>query len=328
MNTDPNLRAGNNLRRVILSMAGLAVTVSCSAGRSEGASAHEQVTINSRPAAEQVTTVIPSLESVVSDATPVIPAEELTTSSVNPIETSTSATSQPEASESSTTLETVTASTEVENQLLNELEPGQPLGEMTITGQFLSSPIVRNLVAKGSGDILSDPFLHQGMTADRSAEVFGYYEPENPELADDNVMIVAVHRTSGEQAFRDIHRVVPGDQIMYSDANGTVSEYRAVHITTVDAEDTSLLNQAYLEPTIILYACSGNAAPEVAAAAQRGEPIDDSYLYENPKNPTRRYYVMYVPVESQQPERVDNIEDLLKPEDNLTQSSIDNISQN
>lgn len=82
-------------------------------------------------------------------------------------------------------------------------------------------------------------------------------------------MVLAGHRTIHTAPFRDLDKLVPGDQISVSRTDGVVATYRVVETLIVSPEDTWIVDPTDV-PTLTLFAChpKGSARQRIVIRAQ------------------------------------------------------------
>ena len=67
-------------------------------------------------------------------------------------------------------------------------------------------------------------------------------------------VVVAGHRTSGHQVFRNIDVLVEGDEILFTETNGSVHRYRVTSSRIVVPTEVWIVDQTPT-PTATLFAC-------------------------------------------------------------------------
>ena len=67
-------------------------------------------------------------------------------------------------------------------------------------------------------------------------------------------VVVAGHRTSGHQVFRNIDALVEGDAILFTDADGSIHRYRVTSSRIVVPTEVWIVDQTPT-PTATLFAC-------------------------------------------------------------------------
>ncbi|MGA0313323.1 MAG: sortase [Ilumatobacteraceae bacterium] len=67
-------------------------------------------------------------------------------------------------------------------------------------------------------------------------------------------VVVAGHRTSGHQVFRNIDALVEGDEILFTDTDGSVHRYRVTSSRIVVPTEVWIVDQTPT-PTATLFAC-------------------------------------------------------------------------
>ncbi len=67
-------------------------------------------------------------------------------------------------------------------------------------------------------------------------------------------VVVAGHRTSGHQVFRNIDALVEGDEILFTDADGSIHRYRVTSSRIVVPTEVWIVDQTPT-PTATLFAC-------------------------------------------------------------------------
>ncbi|MAT07178.1 MAG: hypothetical protein CL424_19270 [Acidimicrobiaceae bacterium] len=80
-------------------------------------------------------------------------------------------------------------------------------------------------------------------------------------------VVVGGHRTSKHRVFRNVDQLVPGDQIIFSDANGT-HVYAVNRVEIVEPSDVWIINPTPT-PTATLFACHppGSTAQRIVVFA-------------------------------------------------------------
>lgn len=182
--------------------------------------------------------------------------------------------------------------------------------EISRTGKQVNLPL--HAFTDSGGNLNDGPILDLGgavVSGDGYPfNIYGIHEPYVDKNGNKRPMVVAVHRTTGHAAGRDIAMTElgnrpdrEGDRLEY---NGR--EYEAVEMHLLPDTDIDLLNELlgtyYDTEVIVVFACTEeNEHSEAAVEAARNGTYDveDPYLTAAKKKPNARILVFYIPVEKQ-----------------------------
>lgn len=195
-------------------------------------------------------TVVPTTTSTTAGTTAPTTTETVSPSTLEPTTTTIVTTTTSEAS--TTTVETVP------EPAAQPIDPPLDL--------YASEPVVElGSIAIPSIDV--DMTLYEGIRMTTFDIGPGHWPGSAMPGAPGNV-VVGGHRTSNHRVFRDVDRLVPGDEIVFTDTAGVQHVYAVREVTIVEPTDVWIIDPTDT-PTATLFACHppGSTAQRIVVFA-------------------------------------------------------------
>lgn len=190
-------------------------------------------------------------------------APTTTTTTVPATTTTTPAPTTTRASTTTTTTSSTTTTTVVREATFYESQETEPVAPPT--DSYAAEPVIplgRIQIPK----IGVDDEMYEGIRMTTLDYGPGHW-PGSAMPGQAGNVVVGGHRTSKHRVFRNVDQLVPGDQIIFSDANGT-HVYAVNRVEIVEPSDVWIINPTPT-PTATLFACHppGSTAQRIVVFA-------------------------------------------------------------